>query len=345
MVENTSTRRAVLKYSSLAGVSALAGCTGGSNSDSGGSGDSGGSDGWTPEQNVRLIVPWGAGGGTDTAVRQVAQPAQELLSERDINVELNVENITGAGGENAATTVLNQPADGHTIFADTNVIAPTIAQGTDAFTLDDWAGIARMQYDTTWIFGSGREGNGFTDIQELVDTARSEGISFGISGGLDSAAFPVQFAQEAEFLDNLEIVAYDDAGRMENDVITGEIDCAYGELVELESLVKEGEIELLYVGYDGEVEGYEDVPNVEDTGWDAQFGTQRGLVVLNDTPQEAVDFWANLVQDALETDAYQEFESANYLDIREGYLSGPEYMNALEEMITLFEETLSAYDP
>lgn len=340
MVDNGSTRRAFLKYSSLTGIGALAGCAGGNN----GSG-SGGSDGWVPEQNVRLIVPWGAGGGTDTAVRQVAQPAQELLSERDINVELNVENITGAGGMNAATTVLNQPADGHTILAETNVLAPNIAQGTDAFTLDDWAGIARMQYDTSWIFGSGRQGNGFTDIQELVDTGRSEGIDFGISGGIDSAAFPVQFAQAAGFLDNLQIVAYDDAGRMENDVITGEIDCAYGELVELEGLVEEGEIELLYVGYDGEVEGYENVPNVEDTGWDAQFGTQRGMVVLNDTSQEAIDFWANLVQDALETDAYQEFESANYLDIREGYLSGPEYMDALQEMVTLFEDTLSAYNP
>ncbi|WP_238532895.1 Bug family tripartite tricarboxylate transporter substrate binding protein [Halalkalicoccus jeotgali] len=337
MVENGSTRRKFLTYGGLVGMGTLAGCAGGSNS--------GDSDEWTPDQNVRLIVPWGAGGGTDTAVRQVAQPAQELLSERDINVELNVENITGASGQNAATTVLNQPADGHTIFANTNVIAPSIAQGTDAFTLDDWAGIARMQYDTTWIFGSGRQGTGFGDIQELVDTAQSEAISFGISGGLDSAAFPVQFAQEAGFLNNLEIVAYDDAGRMENDVITGEIDCAYGELVELEGLVEEGEIELLYVGYDETVEGYEDVPNVEDTGWDAQFGTQRGLVVLNDTPQEAIDFWAELVQDVLETDAYQEFESANYLDIREGYLSGPEYMDSLQEMVTLFEETLSAYNP
>lgn len=331
-------RRTFLRSSGLVGVVGLAGCM--SSND-----DTTNADGWVPEQNVRLVVPWGAGGGTDTAVRQIAQPAADILSERGIDVELNVGNITGAGGMNATASVLNQPADGHTIFADTNVIAPNVAQGTDAFTLDDWAGICRVQYDTTWIFSSGKDGTGFADIQEVVDAGKNGRVTFGISGGLDSAVFPINFAQEAGFLDNLEIVAYDDAGRMENDVITGEIDVAYGELVELESLVEEGDVKLLFAGIDKEVEGYEDVPNVEDTGWDAQFGTQRALVVQDGTPQEAIDFWSGLVEEAMETDAYKEFESANYLDIREGYLPGPEHMENLADMVDLFETTLEAYDP
>jgi len=354
--DSPSSRRKFLRYSGLAGATALAGCAGSNdnqdetttassddNQDDTTSADISSSD-WEPERNVRLIVPWGAGGGTDTAVRQVAQPAQEILSGQGINVELNVENITGAGGMNAVANVLNQPADGHTLFADTNVIAPNLAEGTDRFTLDDWAGIARVQYDTTFMFSSGREGNGYEDIYALVEAAKQDGIQFGISGGLDSAVFPIEFAQEAGFLDNLEIVPYDDAGQMENDVITGELDTGYGELVELTGLVEEGDIQLLFAGIDQEVEGYEDVPNVEDTGWDAQFGTQRALVVQDGTPQEAIDFWSNLTQQAMATDSYQTFEEENYLDIREGYLPGPEHMDNLVDMVELFRTTLEAYD-
>lgn len=336
-----STRREVLKIAGATTIVGLAGCTGG---DQNGSDDDGSQEGWTPTQNVRMIVPWGAGGGTDTAIRQIAQPAADILSDRGIDIELNVENITGAGGMNAATAVLNQPADGHTIFADTNVLAPNIARGTDAFTLEDWTGIARAQYDTTWIFSSGRSGAGFSDIYELVDKGQTDEVLFGISGGLDSAVFPIDFAKEAGFLENLEVVAYDDASRMENDVITGEIDCAYGELVELEPVVEAGDIELLYVGIDQTIEGYEDVPNVNDTGWDAQFGTKRAMVAPAGVPDEALEFWSELVRESMQTPEYQEFEAANYLNIREGYLPGPEYMEELADMVEMFRTALEEYD-
>jgi tripartite-type tricarboxylate transporter receptor subunit TctC len=364
--DKSSTRRRYLKQAgvvSAIGISGLAGCTGNGgngngnggngngdggngNGDGGnGNGDGGngnGDGGWEPEQNVRLIVPWGAGGGTDTAVRQVAQPTAEILSDRGIDIELNVENVTGAGGLNGAQAALDQPADGYTIFADTNVVAPNIAQGNAPFTLDDWAGIARMQYDTSFIITSGTQDD-YPDLETFVDYASENEFLFGITGGLDSAVFPVEFAQAAGILDNMELVAYDDAGQMENDVITSEIDVAFGELVEVAPLVDEGEMRLLFAGLDQPVRDFEDVPTIESTGYDASFGVQRALVVQDGTPQEAIDFWAEIVEEAMSTDSYQEFETANYLDLREGYLPGPEHIDNLADMVDLFEQTMEVY--
>ncbi|WP_199174860.1 Bug family tripartite tricarboxylate transporter substrate binding protein [Halegenticoccus soli] len=335
-----STRRSVLKSGAIAGMLALAGCTGGgSNGGGGGSGD----NGWAPERNVTVVVPWGAGGGTDLAVRQVMDPAATILKNRDINVQINVENITGAGGLNGASNVLNQPADGHIIFADTNVIAPNIAQEKATFTIDDWVGICRMQYDTSFIFTTGRNGGGYEDINKFVETAKQKTVQFGITGGLDSAVFPVEFGQETGILDNMEIVSYDDAGQMESDVITGEIDVAYGELVEIKELESEGEVKLLFAGIDEPVEGFEEVPTAEETGWDAQFGVQRALVAKNGTPDEAVSFWMDVVQEAMATDSYKEFESENYLDIRDGFLPGDEHMKNIENQIDLFKTAMEQF--
>ncbi|WP_228546246.1 tripartite tricarboxylate transporter substrate-binding protein [Halegenticoccus tardaugens] len=315
----------------------MAGCTSGSNG--GGSSD----NGWTPERNVTIVVPWGAGGGTDLAVRQVAEPAAAILEERDVNVQINVENITGAGGLSGASNVLNQPADGHIIFADTNVIAPNIAQEKATFTIDDWVGVCRVQYDTSFIFTTGRDGGGYEDINAFVETAKRETIQFGITGGLDSAAFPVEFGQAAGILDNMEIVSYDDAGQMESDVITGEIDVAYGELVEIRELESEGEVKLLFAGLDKPIEDFEDVPTAKETGWDAQFGVQRALVAKAGTPDEAVSFWTNVVQEAMATDSYKKFESENYLDIRDGFLPGDEHMENVKEQVGLFKTAMEEF--
>ena len=45
-----------------------------------------------PERPIRMIVPFGPGGGADTLGRTVAQPLSELLG-----VEIVADNVTGAG--------------------------------------------------------------------------------------------------------------------------------------------------------------------------------------------------------------------------------------------------------
>lgn len=334
-----STRRSYLKRTGVIGtlgITGLAGCLGGEgdNGGDGGNGGEGGDGEWEPDQNVRIVVPWGAGGGTDTAVRQVTSPAADIMEERGIDVEVNVENITGAGGLNAANSVLNQPADGHTIFAATSVIAPQIAQGSADFTFDDWAFICRMQHDTSWAFtGAGA----YEDVYDFVETAEQEGITWAITGGLSSAAFPVQFSEEAGIIENVSFVAYDDAGQMTSDLLSGEIDAIFDEIVDQMGQIESGDIDPLFVGLREPFPDFEDVPNIEETGWEADWATQRALAVPAGTPQDAIDFWDELVQDVMETEEYQQFEEDNYLHVRDGYLPGPEHKQNLQDQVPLFE--------
>src|SRR5688572_21951378 len=65
-----------------------------------------------PAQPVRILVGFGAGGGTDVATRIVAEGLAEVLGQ-----PFTVENRPGAGGTIAGGLVARAPKDGHTAIA------------------------------------------------------------------------------------------------------------------------------------------------------------------------------------------------------------------------------------
>jgi tripartite-type tricarboxylate transporter receptor subunit TctC len=84
--------------------------------------------GWAkyPEQKIRIICPWAAGGGTDMMARALARFANPYLEGK-----LIVDNVTGGGGLIGAREGLKAAPDGYTLvmIATTNAIAPHAVKG------------------------------------------------------------------------------------------------------------------------------------------------------------------------------------------------------------------------
>lgn len=344
----------MLKIAGTVGITGLAGCAGGGGNGNGGGNGSGGGNGggseneqnWEPERNVRVIIPWGAGGGTDTMVRGLLNPAEEILNERGTNISFRYENITGAGGLNAARRVLNQPADGHILFPSTNAIAPHIATGEADFSLDDWGFIARVQHDTSWIYTSGRDNAEHDSIDSIVEKAEGGNeVQIGAVGGITGAAFSVLWADAAGILDNTNITTYQEAGRMRNDTISGEIDAAFGEIQELQEQYEAGDINLILVGVEEQLDEFPDVPTTVGKGWDVTYGVSRGFNVKSGTPDAAKQYWADLIQEAMETDTYQELEQETLLYLRDGYQGPDEWSETMQDDVETYEQVVDLYNP
>ncbi len=81
---------------------------------------------WMPEHSVRIVVPFSAGGPTDTTARIVADEMSIILKQ-----PVYVDNISGSGGRTGVLRFLREASDGHTLLMGhmgTHGAAPAIRQ-------------------------------------------------------------------------------------------------------------------------------------------------------------------------------------------------------------------------
>ena len=89
-----------------------------------------------PTRTIRILVGFGAGGGTDIAARIVADPLSEILGQPVV-----VENRVGAGGVTAANAVAKAPKDGYIalMMSNAHVIAPVMFKTLPYDSIADFA--------------------------------------------------------------------------------------------------------------------------------------------------------------------------------------------------------------
>jgi tripartite-type tricarboxylate transporter receptor subunit TctC len=91
-------------------------------------------DDW-PSRPIRILVGFGAGGGTDIAARIIAEPLAEILGQPVV-----VENRVGAGGMTAANSVAKGPPDGTTalMMSNAHVITPVMYKSVPYDSVNDF---------------------------------------------------------------------------------------------------------------------------------------------------------------------------------------------------------------
>ena len=107
-------------------------CSGGV-SGSGASGTSGNLD--FPKKNIKIIVPYDAGGGVDITTRILAEAAgKDYFNGKS----LIVENMPGGGAVIGHTAVANAEADGYTLLAYTSAVVNNPLLKEVTYTLDSF---------------------------------------------------------------------------------------------------------------------------------------------------------------------------------------------------------------
>jgi tripartite-type tricarboxylate transporter receptor subunit TctC len=132
-----------------------------------------------PTKPVRLIEPFGAGGGPDLVGRALAQKLAELWSQ-----PVTIENISGSGATAGPAQVAKSPADGYTLLVNTSAQAYSAAllKNLPYDPLKDFIPVAPLT-SQPYLLVTGKL-TGITTVGELVATAtaRPGQLKFGSTG-------------------------------------------------------------------------------------------------------------------------------------------------------------------
>ncbi len=106
--------------------------------------------GWRPSRPITMVVPFGAGSGTDSVTRLLAQ----MLSPELDGATITVENRAGANGTIAAMAVARAQPDGHTLLVTTNTphaANPWLLRRLDYDPIADFTPISRLGNYAFWL--------------------------------------------------------------------------------------------------------------------------------------------------------------------------------------------------
>jgi tripartite-type tricarboxylate transporter receptor subunit TctC len=132
-----------------------------------------------PSKPVRIIEPFGAGGGPDLIARAISPKLSELWGQ-----PVTVENHPGAGSTAAPALVAKSPADGYTLLINTSAQAYSAAllKNLPYDPLKDFIPVAPLT-SQPYVLVAGKS-SGIATLGELIAAARAKPgeLKFGSTG-------------------------------------------------------------------------------------------------------------------------------------------------------------------
>ncbi|PAE26224.1 MULTISPECIES: tripartite tricarboxylate transporter substrate binding protein [Bacillaceae] len=288
-----------------------------------------------PERQIEIIVGFGAGGGSDNFARAIAKELKDILG-----VNINVVNMPGAAGINSSDHVARQPADGYTIWSATSNHPVNIAAGVEKNDLSKLISIGRVQNDTMTL--QVKSDGKFKDIDDLISQAKEKPGEITI-GGTGSAGFDELVVKQFEKATGTKFnyISFEGSGEMTAALLGGHIDVIAEEPGPSIAQLESGDIKMLIAFTEEKMEGFEDVPLSTEMGIDVTDGQGRGFMVHADTPPEIISALEKALEEAKDRPDYKEYEKANYLHLRDGWLNSEEYNAEFEKLIDTYGSLLN----
>lgn len=257
-----------------------------------------------PEKDIRVVVPWGAGGGTDGIVRKLT-----TLAEKNIGASMYVENIEGGISATGVSQVMKARPDGYTIGALTYDSVVTVPwQGLlPTYKMDKLKLIGRVTSEPDAIIVA--SDTPYQSIDELVTAAKEKPgeIKIGIQNigsRLHLAVLQLQEETGTEF----KIIAYPGGAAPQKEaILSDEVDVVATSLGDFASLIENGDVRGLVEFSDTPNPTFSDVQTAKDAGLDLRMGSFIVFAAPADTPDEAITKLEAAYKQALESDEFQEW--------------------------------------
>lgn len=289
-----------------------------------------------PSKDITLIIPFGAGGGTDALARKLV----ELVGSQS-NITLIPENKTGGSGAVGMAEGAAAAADGYTVTMTTveEVLLPLA--GLANFQASDFKMIVRVNFDAASLVV--RADDPANTLQEFIDQAKASAqpVSINVS------AFPTNYWLCGAMLTELSGVDFNlveepnGASAEIQNLLGGHVDSIICTSAEVAQYVASGDFKVLATADSQRNPNFPDIPTFIESGYEIEVGTWRGFVVPKDTDDAIVAKLEEVFTKAYESDEFKEFLTT--MSFGEGYLNSKDFTALVEAQTEAYAPVISKY--
>ena len=250
-----------------------------------------------PEGTIKMIVPFAAGGGVDSAARLIAKQMQTNL-----NVTFVVENKPGANGSIGGKSVQTAIADGNTLLfsASTQVLAKYVMATPPYDPMTDFSFVARVGEAPLMMVISPHLPQ--TKLKEVIDSAKEQPDkwSAGLPAlGAASHLGTLMFAKQGNL--NLTTVVYKGTNPAVTDVGGGHVQILIDSIISLQAMAKSGRVKPIIVTSAKRSAVMPNVPTAVESGY-PKFVTESwyGIWAPKGTPNDRVQILNKAANEAVQ---------------------------------------------
>jgi putative tricarboxylic transport membrane protein len=304
---------AVRRESSAALALVLAALAAAAQGCGGGAGGGAAADAY-PSRDVTMIVPFGAGGGSDVLSRTIANVVRELGL---VPVQILVENRPGSSGAIGYTYVAQQKGNPYTLATVSVSFFTTPLQGGSPVSYRDFTPVAAIAM-SPYIMAVRAE----SPIRSLDDVKAASRLTTGTVGVVSDPVLLAGMLEKASGV-TIDTVPFDGEGEVMTATLGGHIDFLFGNPGEILPQIEAGTLRPIAISTPDRLPSLADVPTFRELGYAIEHVQLRGVVMPGGVPPETVAFWEGVLRQVAESESWKR----EYLD---RFRDEPRFLGAAE---------------
>ncbi len=249
-----------------------------------------------PTKVITTVVPFAAGGPTDTVARLIAQPMSKTLKQQVI-----VENVGGAGGTIGANRVAKANADGYTLLLHHigHSTAPALYRKLPYDPINDFEPIGLINEVPMTLVA--KKDFPAKDLKELIAYVKTNKEKINLANaGLGAASHLCGMLFMSAIQTELTTVPYNGTAPAMNDLLGGQVDLMCDQTTNTTSQIRAGKIKVYGVTTAKRVASLPNVPTVNEAGLKGfEVSVWHALYAPKGTPKPIVDMLSKALQEAL----------------------------------------------
>lgn len=256
-----------------------------------------------PSKVITMVVPFAAGGPTDTVARLIAQPMSKTLGQTII-----IENVGGAGGTIAAARVARANPDGYTIFLHHigHATSATLYKNLTYNVLDDFETIGLVTPVPMTLIA--KKDFPAKDIKEFISyvKANKDKITYG-NAGVGAASHLCGMLFMSAIDTQFTTVSYKGTGPAMNDLLGGVFDFMCDQTTNTTGQIQGGKVKAYAVTSKTRVPSLKDLPTLNESGLkNFEVSVWHGLYAPKGTPKPIVEKISAALRVALQDESVKQ---------------------------------------